>query len=248
MANRAEDDRNEEKSRDRGQEEATDHGSSERSVLLPAFTETERHRDHADDHGESGHQDRAQSRVTGENGGVERGPAFAQLIVCERDHQDAVRGRDTDAHDRAHHRFDVESRVGEKEHPQNAGKRTGERGDDDEWISPGLEIDHHQEIDEERGKDEAESEFVERGVHAFHLTAHSNSAAGCEFWTDLVHNLCDLIRDAAKIRALHIGINIEDRLDIGVIHHRRCLAPTKRDDVARAVADAPDLFRQERSR
>ena len=168
-----------------------------------------------------GHQHRAQSRVTGENRGIERGLAFAQLFVRECDHQNAVRGGDADAHDRAHHRFDVERRVREKQHPQNSGERARQRGDDDERIGPRLEIDDHQEINEDGGENETESEFAERGIHTFDLASHGDRASGRELRTKLIHDLCHFVRNAAEIGALHICVNVEHWLDVGVTLHRR---------------------------
>src|SRR5471032_1673338 len=62
-------DGNENERRDRRKNQATDHGPPERRVLLAAFAQAERHRRHADDHGERGHQDRAEAH----DAGVERG-------------------------------------------------------------------------------------------------------------------------------------------------------------------------------
>ncbi len=47
--------RNKEESRGRCTQQAADNCTPERSVLLSAFTQADRHRNHADDHGESGH-------------------------------------------------------------------------------------------------------------------------------------------------------------------------------------------------
>ena len=41
-----------------------DNRAAERRVLLAAFTEADGHRQHADDHGQSGHQHRAETRET----------------------------------------------------------------------------------------------------------------------------------------------------------------------------------------
>ena len=45
------------------------------------------------------------------------------LLVGERDDEDAVRGRDADAHDRAHQRGHAERRVREEQHPRDARER-----------------------------------------------------------------------------------------------------------------------------
>ena len=143
------------------------------------------------------------------------------MFVRECDQQNAVRGGDADAHDRAHHRLDVERRVREEKHPHNAGERAWQRGDDDERISPRLEIHDHQKIDERGRENETEAEFAERSVHAFYLASHGDCASGRELRAKLVHDFCHFVRNAAEIGALHICVNVEHWLDVGVTLHRR---------------------------
>ena len=81
----------------------------------------------------------------------------------------------------------------QEEHPQNAGERAWKRCDDDERISPRLEIDDHQEINEDGGEDETEPELTERGVHAVNLSAHGDRASGRELRAKLIHDLCDFV-------------------------------------------------------
>ena len=69
---------------------------------------------------------------------------------------------------------------------------------DDEGISPRLEINDHQEINERCGEDEAEAQFAERAVHAFNLAAHVDRAPGWKFGPKLVYDFCDLIGDATE--------------------------------------------------
>ena len=87
-------------------------------------------------------------------------PALAQLFVGESDMQDAVGGRDADAHDRAHHRPTLKVvcvRNSIHTMPANA---PGKRRDDDERISPRLEIHDHQQINERGGEDETEAQLL----------------------------------------------------------------------------------------
>src|SRR6185295_18011354 len=48
----------------RREDQSADHGAPERRVLLAALAETQRHRHHADDHGERRHQHRAEPDET----------------------------------------------------------------------------------------------------------------------------------------------------------------------------------------
>ncbi len=54
--------RNQEQRRDRRDQETANHCASQRSILLAAFAKCKGHRQHADDHGERGHQHRAKAR------------------------------------------------------------------------------------------------------------------------------------------------------------------------------------------
>src|ERR687888_2127681 len=61
-AQEAVDDRDEEQRGERRHRESADHGAAQRRVLLAALAEPERHRQHADDHGQRGHQHGTQPR------------------------------------------------------------------------------------------------------------------------------------------------------------------------------------------
>jgi hypothetical protein len=111
--------------------------------------------------------------------------------------------------------------VREKEHPQNAGERAWQRGDNDERIGPRLEIDDHQKINQHSGENETEPEFAERGIHTFNLATHDDGASRRELRAKFVHNFCDFVGDAAEISALDICVNVEHRLHVGVTLHRR---------------------------
>src|SRR5439155_5998976 len=76
-----------------------DDDAAERGVLLAALAEAEGHRQHAEDHRERGHDDRAEARRSGgERGVVGVELLLLALLVRELDHQDGVAGRDADAH------------------------------------------------------------------------------------------------------------------------------------------------------
>src|SRR5260370_5674231 len=85
-------------------------------------------------------------------------------------------------------RSDVEGGVRQEQHPQNTGERAGQRHDDDERISPGLEIDDHQDVESPSRKSNPTSELYERCVHDFNLAAHVDGTAGWKFWAKLVYD------------------------------------------------------------
>ena len=72
-----------------------------RRVLLAAFAQAQRHRHHADDHGQRRHQHRAKTRVAGLQRGLHGGNPGVHALAREADHQDLVRRRHAHAHDGA---------------------------------------------------------------------------------------------------------------------------------------------------
>ena len=79
--NHGENARHKKERRERGEKQAADDGAAERSVLLAAFAEAEGHGHHADDHGESGHDDRTDANEAGFESGV---AAFLPSAICSR--------------------------------------------------------------------------------------------------------------------------------------------------------------------
>src|SRR5882757_9334150 len=65
--------------RRRCKDQAADHGAPERGVLLAAFAEPQRHRQHSDDHGQRRHQHRPE---TDESGFQRRGHGITQFGIA----------------------------------------------------------------------------------------------------------------------------------------------------------------------
>ena len=97
-------------------------------------------------------------RVTPASTAAARGVACGKLLAREADNQDGIGGGNPHAHDRAGQRRHRERGVGRKQHPDNAGQRGGQGGDDDERIQPGLEIHHDQQIDHHNRAEQAEEQ------------------------------------------------------------------------------------------
>ena len=69
----AEKSRNKEQRGYRCEQESSDHGPSQRSVLLAAVSHSHRHGHHADNHGQGGHQHRTKTCVPRLQGGRDNG-------------------------------------------------------------------------------------------------------------------------------------------------------------------------------
>src|SRR5581483_983181 len=94
-----EDDRDEYQCRHCSKNQTADNGAAERRVLLTAFAEPKRHRRHADDHGERGHQHRTEADETCLERRRDRVAALFELLAGKADDEDAVGGCDAHAHD-----------------------------------------------------------------------------------------------------------------------------------------------------
>src|SRR5579863_709985 len=86
----AEDDRYEYQRRHCSKNEAADNGAAKRRVLLAAFAEPERHRRHADNHGERRHQHRAETDEAGLERGRDCVTLFFELLAGKADDEHAV--------------------------------------------------------------------------------------------------------------------------------------------------------------
>jgi hypothetical protein len=132
----------------------------------------------------------------------------------------------------------AERRVRDEEHPHDAAEPGGQRGDDDERIQPGLEVDDHEQVDEQDGEDQTEAETGEGGVHALHLPAHGDRVAGRQLGSELGYDFLDRRRHAAEVPVLHVGEDVEDRLHVRVADDGRNLASFERGQVAEELLRA----------
>src|SRR5712692_8796884 len=82
--------RNEEQGEERRDQEAADYRTAERGILLAPFAQAERHRQHADDHGERRHADGPQPHGAGLERRLEGRASFPPQVIREGDEQDAV--------------------------------------------------------------------------------------------------------------------------------------------------------------
>ena len=201
----------------RCEQQAADHGARQRGVLLLAGA-ADRHRDHADDHRRRRHQHRTDSGVAGSSSQPRRPTCPASC--CSR--------------------AKVTSRIEFAEATPTAmiapisegtlsvvpvmnsivtmpQKRRRQRQDHDERIAEVLIVHDHQQIDEHRGEQQADAEIAESVVHALDLSDHLNRIAGLELLLQLGDDLVDVGCDAAEIAALHAGIDLIDRLDVGLV-------------------------------
>src|ERR1700739_136503 len=190
--------RNEKQRRESRKEQTADNGATQGGILLAAFAKADGHGHHADDHGESGHDDGADADKAGLERGIARVLAFSHLLASKRYHQNAVGGGHAHAHDSAGKRRHVQGGVGNQKYPANTSKSAGQGGDDDERIEPGLKVDDDEQIGEKNCTGKTDSQSDEGVAHRLYLAADNYVAAarqGFFYGGDLLENL---LRDGAE--------------------------------------------------
>ena len=91
-----------------------------------------------------------------------------------------------------------------EQHPQNARERARQRRQNDKRIQPGLEVDHHQQIDQQDREHHAEAETAERG--SWFPPARARDDGGPrQMSLRFVQNLLDVAGDSAQIALVGIG-------------------------------------------
>src|SRR5580704_19372403 len=105
----------------RGAKQAAHNRAAERGVLLASITQTESHRDHADDHSECSHQNWSKTGEAGLDGGLKRVSVALEALGGKRHYENTVRCRDAHAHDGAHKSGHTQGSVRGKQEDDNAG-------------------------------------------------------------------------------------------------------------------------------
>lgn len=78
-------------------------------------------------------------------------------------------------------------------------------------------------------------------VHALDLALNLDRVAGLQLLLQLGDDLADVPRNAAKIAALHAGVDVQYRLNIGLVQIGRHAAALQRRHVAQEARDRRPL-------
>ena len=102
----------------------------------------------------------------------------------------------------------VERRHGQRgmrreQHPDDAGERRRKGRDDDEGITPGLEIDDDEEVDQHDGADQSEQQTLVGALHGLGLTYHRDDRPLGLVLIRAAHDAADVGGHRAQIASLH---------------------------------------------
>ncbi len=170
----AEDCRDEKQRRHRGEEQPANNGAAERRILFSTFSQADRHREHSNDHRQSGHQDRSESREPCLHGRFDCRASCGQSFFREADHQDAVGSGYSNAHDRSRKGGHADRRAGYKQEPNDSRERRRKAGQNNEWVEPRLKIHDNKEVNQNDGEYEPGQQSQERRLHRLNLAAHDD--------------------------------------------------------------------------
>ena len=88
---------------------------------------------------------------------------------------------------------------------------------DYERIRPRLEIDGHQKVDQNYGEDDAQAQPVKRRVHRLHLSSDLDACSARQLLADPSNDAVYLVTNPTEIPAIHVGVNVEQRLRVVVV-------------------------------
>ncbi|KAG1197927.1 hypothetical protein G6F35_012709 [Rhizopus arrhizus] len=156
----------------RGQQQAADHRAAQRCILFSGQCS----RQHAQDHRQRGHADRAKAGKPPFQCGLDRVAVLGQALAAETDHQDRIGRGHAHAQDGPGQRRHRQRGVGQEQHPDHACQARRQRGDDHERIGPGLEVDDDQQVDQHDRGQQAVAEAGEGHVQRIDLAVQANLA------------------------------------------------------------------------
>ena len=106
--------------------------------------------------------------------------------------------------------------MGHEQGPGDTGQRSGQGRNDDEGIEPGLEVNNHQEIDQDNCGQKAEEHFSQGLVHDFGLAFDFNHRTRGHLPFHLVRDLLDICQDFAERPSFCGHIDVDQRHNIPV--------------------------------
>jgi hypothetical protein len=111
----------------------------------------------------------------------------------------------------------TQGRAGDVEHRDNATEGGGQRQDDDERVTEILVVHDHQQVNENGSEQEPDAHIAKGIVHALDLAQYLDRIAGRELLLQPGDSLVDIAGYAAQIAALGIGIDLVNRLNVGLV-------------------------------
>ncbi len=122
--------------------------AAQRRVLLAAFAEAQAHGQHADDHGQRRHQHRADAADAGFQAACSGSSPRCKLFRAKVTTSTELAVATPMLMIAPINAGTLKVVMRQKQRPDHAGQRAGQRGDDDERIEPALEVDHQQQINQ----------------------------------------------------------------------------------------------------
>src|ERR1700745_2624671 len=101
----------------------------------------------------------------------------------------------------------------------DASKRGGKGGNDDERIEPGLKVHYDQEIDQNDGEDEPAQQPEVGSAHGLQLALNGYEAAARQGLSVGIYDACDLAANRSQVAALNVGVDIDYATNVVMRDH-----------------------------
>src|ERR1700678_1486702 len=212
--NQTENHRHEKQSNKPPETQSADYRAAQRSILFTALSQTDRHGQHTDDHGERRHDYRTETGETRLQRSFVGGLSLFEPLFRKADDQDAIRRGDSHAHDRAGKGGHADGSARDEQEPDDSRKRARQSHQDDERIEPGLEIHDDEQINENNRKREPPEQARKRRIHGQNLAADDELRAPWQVLLVFLDDRVDLARKTSQIASLYGAENVDDRLDV----------------------------------
>src|SRR5271156_3067704 len=202
--------RHKDKRRNGGKHEAADYGAAERRILFPTIPQAESHRNHADNHGQSSHADRAETSQPRLDRGQDSILMLCVTDLGKRDDENTVCRGHPHAHDGSHQGGHAEPGVGIEEKQDDTSERGRQRGDDNEGVSPRLKVDDDQHVYENDRKDQTAKKRDVGAAHGVYLPQNRDRGAPGEVAFESIYNPLNIPSHSSQVAILHRAVDIDD--------------------------------------
>src|ERR1700731_4821273 len=199
--------------------QATNDCPGQRGVLFAAWLGAESHGDQAQKGCQGGHQDGTKTQASGGRDGFLQRLAVMMKMTGKLDDQDAVRNHDANHHHQSHQGHHVQRGARREQEQEHAGKSGRYRQKDDEGILPCRELRNQNQIHQDDGEEQADSEALEGSAHALRVApqVYTNSFRQL----GVLDNFFHLASQPAEIFALRRHVYIDHTKQLIVVYFRR---------------------------
>src|ERR1700674_4925900 len=156
---------------------------------------------------------------------------FGETLIRKTDDEDAVRRRDTHAHNGPHQRGYAQRCTRQIQHPADARQGRRQSSDDNERLAPRLEIDDDQKVDQHDREGQTAAQSYKRRLHGGDLAASHHAASFRQLFLRRGRDCRDVCSYSAQGATLCARVNVDRPLNVIVADHSGVLTATHSSQV-----------------